>query len=96
MAKVIADQRARGGGRGKPVLVVLIASFVLLAVYMVWLLGWSGLNSPTSPQQAASQQSTSGGASSANTSRVPTENPAYPAPAAGSATAIPGSAAANR
>ena len=35
MPKDVADQRARQGGRGRPVLMVLIASFVLLAVAMV-------------------------------------------------------------
>ena len=89
----VADQRARQGGRGRPVLVVLVASLVLLGIYMVWLLGWSGMNSPTSPGQAASQQST--GASSANTSRVPTENPAYPSPASQGA-GTSGSAPASR
>jgi hypothetical protein len=54
---------------------------VLLGVYMVSLMTWSGTTSPTSPQQAASQQ-TNNPASSANTSRVPTDNPAYPSPAA--------------
>lgn len=80
MAKVVADQRARGGGKGKPVLYVLGASLILLAVYMVSLLGWSGSTTPTSPSQDASRSSF--GPSSANTSRVPPENPAYPSPAA--------------
>lgn len=82
MAKVLADQRARQGGPGRPVLYVLIASFVLLAIYMVTLLGWSGATSPTSPQQSSSQQSTNPGASSRSTSSVPAGNPAYPVPAA--------------
>lgn len=81
MAKVVADQRARGGGRGKPVLYVLIAAMVLLGIYMVVLLSWSGMTSPTSPQQASSQQSNGSGASSSNTSKIPAENPAYPSPA---------------
>lgn len=80
MGKVVADQRARGGGKGRPVLYVLLASLVLLAVYMVSLLGWSGATTPTSPQQSSSQQSTTSGAASSNTSRVPAANPAYPAP----------------
>jgi hypothetical protein len=92
MAKVVADQRARQGGPGRPVLYVLIASFVLLGVYMVSLLGWSGATSPTSPQQVSSQQTTNPGSASSNTSRTPTENPAYPAPAAPQS-GTPGSAA---
>ena len=82
MAKVVADQRARQGGPGRPVLYVLVASLVLMGVYMVVLLGWSGSTTPTSPQQGASQQSTAPAASSSNTSGVPADNPAYPSPAA--------------
>jgi cytoskeletal protein RodZ len=81
MAKTVADQRARQGGPGRPVLMVLAGSLVLLAIYMVSLMSWSGSTSPTSPQQTSAQQSNTP-ASSANTSRVPTENPAYPSPAA--------------
>lgn len=95
MAKVVADQRARGGGKGRPVLYVLVASLVLLGIYMVTLLSWSGSTAPTSPQQAASQRSSSPGASSTSTARVPAENPAYPAPAA-PASGTPGSAPAPR
>jgi flagellar basal body-associated protein FliL len=91
MPKVVADQRARGGTRGSPVLMVLIAALVLCGVAFVGLMFWTGSKTPTSPQQAASEQQTSS-TSSANTSRVPTENPAYPSPAAPS-TGTPGSAA---
>jgi cytoskeletal protein RodZ len=82
MTKVVADQRARQGGRGRPVLYVLGASLVLLAIYMVTLMSWSGSTSPTSPQQSSSQQSNAPAASSSNSSRVPAENPAYPSPSA--------------
>jgi cytoskeletal protein RodZ len=84
MDKVVADQRVRGGGKGRPVLYVLVGSLALLGIYMVSLLGWSGSTSPTSPQQSSSQQSAAPAASSTNASRVPTENPAYPSPATGS------------
>lgn len=84
MAKTLPDQRARQGGPGRPVLYVLVGSLILLGVYMVSLMTWSGSTTPTSPQQASSQQSSSPGPSSANTSSVPAANPAYPAPAAGS------------
>lgn len=82
MAKVVADQRARGGGPGRPVLYVLGASFILLAIYMVGFLGWSSSTTPTSPQQTTSEQSSRPGSSSPSTSGVPAGNPAYPAPAA--------------
>lgn len=84
MAKIVADQRARQGGKGRPVLIVLVGSMVLLGLYMVAMMTWSGSTTPTSPQQAASQQ-TNNKAESSNTSRVPTENPAYPSPAAATA-----------
>lgn len=75
------DQRARQGGRGRPVLMVLAASLVLLGIYMVSLMTWTGTTSPTSPQQQAAEQNNNS-ASSRNTARVPTDNPAYPSPAA--------------
>ncbi len=81
MEKVVADQRALGGPRGNPVLVVLVAALILCGIAMAGFLFWTGSQTPTSPQQAASERSTST-TSSTNTSRVPTENPAYPAPAA--------------
>lgn len=82
MAKVLADKRARQGGPGRPVLYVLVGSLVLLAIYMVVFLSWSGMTSPESPQQSSSQQTSGSGSSSSNTSKVPAGNPAYPAPAA--------------
>ena len=82
MPKVVADQRARGGSTGRPVLIVLVASLILLGIYMIGLMSWSGVTSPPSPSQTSSQQSTSAGASSSNTSGVPASNPAYPSPAA--------------
>jgi cytoskeletal protein RodZ len=95
MAKVVADQRARGGGAGRPVLIVLVVSMVLLGIYMIGLMTWSGSETPANPAQTSSQQSVNP-ASSANTSaRVPTENPAYPSPSAPQS-GTPGSAAAGR
>lgn len=79
MAKIVADQRVRGGPKGKPVLIVLVAALVLLGVYMVGLLGWSGLTTPSNPSSTSGQATSS---SPSNTSRVPTENPAYPSTSA--------------
>ena len=50
MAKVVADQRARGGKPGRPVLIVLVASLVLLGIYMVGLMTWSGSTIPAEPR----------------------------------------------
>lgn len=76
MAKDLADQRARQGGRGRPVLGVLIGSCLLLGIALIAFMVWAGRQSPTVPNQV-----TNSGASSSNTSRVPAENPAYPSPA---------------
>ncbi len=90
MNRIVPDERARQGGKGRPVLIVLAASMVLLGLYMVSLMVWTGSTSPDAPSQDASRQITTGGASSSNTSKVPTANPAYPAPATGtSGTAKP-------
>ena len=90
MAKIVRDDRARQGPKGRPVLMVLIGSFVLLGIYMVSLLIWSGSESPDNPSQAASRQVTTGspsGSSNANPSdRVSPANPHYPSPADPSAT----------
>lgn len=79
MAKVVADQQTRQGGRGRPVLLVLVGSLFLLGIYMVSLLVWSGSTTPTSPQQSSSQQSTNPSTGSSNASRVPATNPTSPA-----------------
>lgn len=87
MDKIVADDSARQGSKGRPVLMVLIGSMVLLAVALTTYLMWAGSESPDSASQNASRQSTTGSpAGSTNPSdRVSPANPAYPAP--GSATA---------
>lgn len=52
MTKVVDDDRARQAKPGRPVLYVLVASLLLAAIYLVSMLGWSGVKSPdtTSPQ----------------------------------------------
>jgi hypothetical protein len=92
MAPVVQDDQARQGRKGRPVLMVLVASLVLLGIYMVGMMVWSGSTSPDSASQNASRQSTTGsasgsggGVSSSNTSGTPAGNPAYPVPAAPSA-----------
>lgn len=84
MARMVSDDRARQGGSGRPVLYVLIGSMVLLGLFFVAYMTWTGSTSPDNASQAASRQSVTGGGSntsSANTGGVPTANPAYPAPA---------------
>jgi|SRR5215203_2482792 hypothetical protein len=79
MRKIVDEQRVRQGGRGRPVFLVLIGSFLLLGLYLVGMMVWSGSESPTSPSQDASRQAASPSASS-NASGTPPANPAYPAP----------------
>ena len=89
MTKIVTDNRARQGGKGRPVLMVLIGSLFLLGVYMVSLLLWSGSESPNSPSQDAARTTASGsptGSASNPSDRTPPANPAYPAPADPSAT----------
>lgn len=90
MVEKLNPQESRQGERGKPVLWVLVASLVLLAIATVGLLTWNGANAPkdyaSQSQDASRQQITgsptgSGGTSSANSAGVPAGNPAYPAPA---------------
>lgn len=85
MTPIVPDQRARQASKGKPVLMVLLASLFLLGIYMVSLMLWSGSQTPDSASQDASREATTGAPSSANTSAVPPANPAYPAPAVPSA-----------
>ncbi|KQP73041.1 hypothetical protein ASF60_10940 [Methylobacterium sp. Leaf113] len=91
MADNLHGQEARQGKRGKPVLYVLVASLVLLAIAITGLMTWQGANSPkdyASQSQDASRQEVTGSVkgdsnatSSSNTGSVPASNPAYPAPA---------------
>lgn len=91
MPEIETSKAARQGPRGKPALYVLIGSLVLLAIYMVGLLTWSGSTAPPSQpsesQDAARRTVTgspsgqSGAPSSTNSADVPAGNPAYPAPA---------------
>lgn len=65
MAEIETGTQARQGAKGKPVLYVLIGSLVLLAVYMVVLLTWSGT---TAPPDHASQSQDAARATAANPS----------------------------
>ena len=87
MARMVSDNRARQGPQGRPVLYVLIASLVLMGLFMVAFLTWSGNTPNTNPSQGASRESVTGTPppSTSTTSGVPAANPAYPASATPSA-----------
>lgn len=82
MKRVVDDQRARQGPKGKPVLVVLVSSLILigaaLAIYMMWV-------DNESPPGTAGISS-----NPAETTQAPMNspaNPANPAPAVPNANA---------
>ncbi len=63
MVEKLNQQESRQGERGKPVLWVLVASLVLLAIATVGLLTWNGSNSPkdyASQSQDASRREVTG------------------------------------
>ncbi len=92
MPQIISGDDARGGGRGKPMLIALVAGLVAAGAALAGFMVWSGSQSPDAAAQNASRSATTGsatgkgsGPASSNTSAVPSANPAYPAPAAPSA-----------
>jgi len=79
MADKLQGQDARQGKRGKPVLYVLIASMVLLAIAITGLMTWQGANSPkdyASQSQDASRKEVTGSVNGAAT--APSSNPSNP------------------
>jgi len=90
MQKVVKDDRARQGPKGKPVLGVLIGAMVLCGVALAGFMMWAGSESPDAPGQDASRQAVTGtrsGSTDSNpTNRIQPANPAYPVPTEPSAT----------
>ena len=91
MAERLNPQDSRQGERGKPVLWVLVASLVLLAIATVGLLTWNSANASrdyASQSQDVARREVTGsvngqasGASPANSAGVPGGNASYPQPA---------------
>ncbi len=78
----IEDDAARQGSTGRPVLLVLVGSLVLLGIALVFLMGWIGGDENRSPTQAASESAVGAPSATGSTSaRTPSPNTAYPAPA---------------
>jgi hypothetical protein len=89
MRKIVEDERARQGPRGRPVFLVLVGSFLLIGLYLLSMLVWSGSESPNSASQDAARQQAAS-PSSSNASGTPPANPAYPAPGSPTATGSTG------
>jgi hypothetical protein len=92
MRRIVSDVEARGGNLGRPRALGLVIALVLVGFALTGFMLWSGSKSPDSAAQNASRAQTTGsvtgrgsGPSSANTSSVPSANPAYPAPSVPSA-----------
>ena len=81
MARIVQDQNARQGQKGRPVLMVLIGGLFLVVIYLVGMLVWSGLTSPDSPTQEASRTAVTGSPSGAAnpTDRTPPRQSGLPA-----------------
>lgn len=58
MAKIVDDDRARQAKPGRPVLYVLVASLLLAGIYLVSMVGWSGVKSPDTTSPQVTQQTT--------------------------------------
>ncbi len=91
MRKIVEDERVRQGPRGRPVFLVLVGSFLLIGLFLLSMLVWSGSESPNSASQDAARRQTAS-PSSSNASGTPPANPAYPAPASPTATGSTGAA----
>lgn len=82
MAEHIPGQDARQGKQGKPVLYVLIASLILLAVAITGLMTWQGKNSPpdyAGKSQDASRQTVTGSKSGSTSESAPSSTGSVPA-----------------
>jgi hypothetical protein len=90
MTKIVTDNRARQGGKGRPVLMVLLGSLLLLGVSLIGLMTWMGGeprgSSPSTDAARSTASSGPSGSSSNPSDRTPSANPAYPAPADPTAT----------
>lgn len=92
--KIVGEERARQGPKGRPVLMVLIGSLVLLGACLAFYMIWASRSPPDTLRQDAATSSgssvsgTTGGAGNPS-NRTPPANPAYPAPTDSSTGARP-------
>lgn len=83
--KIVAEERARQGPKGRPVLFVLVGSMVLLGVILAGYMFWVSGSPPDSARVNAPGATTSSGTTTPTgagnpTNRTVPANPAYPAP----------------
>ncbi len=85
---IVADVKARQGPRGKPVLIVLLGSFVLLGIYLTSMMVWAIVDAPLAPREQVTLRERVAEtvppvvpSSALNTNDPPAANPAYPVPA---------------
>ena len=71
---------ARQGPKGRPVLIVLLGSLVLLSIYLASMVIWSLVAAPIAPREAAREPPVLP-SSALNAPDAPAANPAYPVPA---------------
>lgn len=85
---VAADSQARQGPRGRPVLIVLVGSLLLLGIYLAATMVWVVVDTPMSPRDplavregVEAQEPPVLPSSALNRNDPPAANPAYPVPA---------------
>lgn len=76
MTKVVDDDRARQAKPGRPILYVLVASLLLAGIYLVSMVGWSGVKSPDTTSPQTTQQTTQPTGSGAPADPAGSSNPA--------------------
>lgn len=83
---VESDVEARQGPKGRPVLLVLVASFALLGLYLVGMMIWTFVSAPTNPREgeALPDAAVTGDIRTRepDQSEIVPANPAYPVPTA--------------
>lgn len=79
------DVESRQGPKGRPVLLVLLGSGVLLGLYLIGMLVWTFVSTPDVPEGTALPDASVTGdinTRDPNQTAIPPANPAYPAPTA--------------
>jgi hypothetical protein len=75
------DVKVRPGALGRPVLLVLVGSLLLLGICLVAMMIWTITSAPIAPREALNSPSNVRSSADINGGAVPPANPAYPVPA---------------